>query len=316
MSRVSTWRSGSSSFAPADPDVNASALATPRRATARNPRTWSCRSLLLRPASGLGECSVRRCHSHTEHARSPVRSQSSSVGARAGPTVERASARREAQTAPPHSVLQMFGENESRTARRSFFDSPASRTPFDSGPKCPVRRPSDHFVQLTDLALGTSHRIVGSNLGFSQERHLPRILVSLACTAECQRIAVQAKRVGSFSAQRGEQRLQLLAPTLELGCAFSQVAVFPDVARARLRRQEDAEFLLPARSRPVRRSPHPCGSRSGVFYDRANDLVSSTLRPLCKYLPHESGRTQERHRVRLAATHPSTRMSLAAASRC
>jgi hypothetical protein len=290
-------------------------VSTPRRAIGRSPHTWSCRSRVARQATGLRECPARR-RPGTERARSPARSRSNSGGARAGLTVDRAPSRRGEQTAPPDSRLRVFGENESRTARRSFVQSPASRAPFDSGSKCPVRRSSDLFIQLADLALSTPHCIVSRHLGFSQERHLSRILVRLACATECQRVAVETKRVGSFPAQRREQRLQLLAPPLELGCALSQVAVFRDVPPARLRRREDAELRLPPRFRSVQQWTHAYESRAGALHNTANDHVYSTLRPFCKYLPHESGRTQERRRVRLAASHPITRMWLLIVARC
>lgn len=359
MSPVSTWRSGSSSFAPADSGAHARALvaaafprsrprsrvgppeqasgipvsylprparaakttrperavATLLRATGRNPHTWSYRSQVAQPASELPACWARR-RSGTGRARSLGRSRSSSDVVRARPPVEKAEARRNVRTEAPPSPLQVFRECESRIARHSWSYSGAARAPSNPRSKCPVRRSFDLFVQLTDLALNTSHRVVSRHLGFSQESHLPWILVRHAGSAERERVAVQAIRVGSVLAQCRKRRLQTLAASFQLGCALSQVVVSRDVRPARLLLREGAELRLPARSRPVRQWPHACECRSDSFCDKANDHVSSTLRPLCSYLPHESGRTQERHRVRLAANHPITRMWLVIVPHC
>jgi hypothetical protein len=180
----------------------------------------------------------------------------------------------------------------------------------NSRSKCPVRRSpglSDLFVQLTNLPLNTPHRVVSRHLGLAQQLHLSRVLVRHAGSRDRERVAVQAIRVGSVLAQCRKRRPQPLAPALQLmKRALSQVAVFRDVRSVRPLRREDAELRPPpTRPRSVRTRTHSvCGSglsRSDAFYGTANDHVSSTLRPLSQNLPHESGRTQERHRVRLAA---------------
>jgi hypothetical protein len=70
------------------------------------------------------------------------------------------------------------------------------------------------LVQLTDLALYTSHRVVSRHLGCVQASHLVRSLVRHAGAAERERVAVQAIRVGSVLAQCRQRRPQLLAPSL------------------------------------------------------------------------------------------------------
>jgi hypothetical protein len=136
------------------------------RATGRSPHTWSCRSQVRWPASGSPECSRR--HPGKEHAPSPGSSRCNSDAARARPLVERA-ARRDAQTA--RQLPRVLRQGESRTAQRSLAWSCRSHSESKLRSKCPVRRSSDLSdlrVQLTNLALNTSHRVVSRHLGLAQ----------------------------------------------------------------------------------------------------------------------------------------------------
>jgi hypothetical protein len=134
------------------------------RATGRSPHTWSSRSQVRWPASGSPECSPRR-HFGKEHAPSPGSSRCNSDAARARPLVERA-ARLDAQTA--RQLRRVLRQGESRTAQRSLAWSCMSHAESKLRSRCPVRRSSDLLVQLTNLALNTSHRVVSRHLGLAQ----------------------------------------------------------------------------------------------------------------------------------------------------
>ena len=259
---------------------------TLRCATAHSPRTWSCRSQVRRPATGSPECSPRH-HLGTARVSSPASSRCNSDAVRARPPVERA-ARGDAQIESHHSARQLpcaGGRGESRTAQRSLAGPSTTHAVSNFRSKCPVRRSSglsDLFVQLTNLALNTSHRVVSRDLGLAQRSHLVRVLVGRAGSCDCECIAIQAIRGGSVLAQCRKRRPQLLAASFQTGCVLSQVAVFHDVRQARLRRRVDAEHPpLGTWSRSVQALTHSvCEPRSHAFYGKANDHVSSTLRPL------------------------------------
>jgi hypothetical protein len=257
-----------------------------RCATGHSPRTWSCRSQVRRPATGSPECSPRH-HLGTERALSPGNSRCNSDAARARPPGERA-ARRDGRTEDRRSPRQLprpVRRGESQTAHRSLAGSSTSRAWSNSRSKCPVRRSSglsDLFIQLTNLALNISHRVVSRHLGLAQVSHLLRVLVRHAGSRERECVAVQPIRGGSVLAQCRKRRPQPLPPSLETGCVLSQVAGSHDVRQARLPRRVDAELPLPANwSRSVQALTHSaCESRPDAFYGRANDHVFSTLRPL------------------------------------
>jgi len=153
-------------------------------------------------------------------------------------------------------------------------------------------------VQLTNLELNTSHCVVGRNLGCAQLRHLLRILVRRPGSAERERVAVQAIRVGSVLAQLRQRRRQLLAPSLQMGCASAQLVYCGEktassglINSVSLGVVVDTSVmevgLLVAIECVPRRDQRPC------LFDASTTFIN---------LPHESGRTQERHRVRLAST--------------
>ncbi len=64
-----------------------------------------------------------------------------------------------------------------------------SQTAINLRSKCPVRRLSDLFVQVTNLALNTAHRGVSCHLGLTQQSCRKRCQQTLAPSLQLMRIA-------------------------------------------------------------------------------------------------------------------------------